>query len=263
MLDKLVGSTKLIINGLIIGRMLFYGFIVFTIVGVILAIRHFFKNPLDSVGKLFKMPDYKCDKGYELEGIQCIKEPPKGYKRNPGDLVAYYRIASESEVIKSKEADQDNSACKNLKTVVHGVGTCTGTDPVVCKTSGCGCIKKKAERYCKTKDSFGTCWSWGTRCPSGLRSDGISCWEDAKTKCTGKGVVTRKAPRSCPDGYSFDKADPEKIGLCFKNCPDGYERRPGDIVSCWNKNPLSKTISPNDIKPAKKKKESFVEMFES
>lgn len=262
MLDKLVSSAKLIIYGLTIGRMLFYGFIVFTIVGVIISIRKFLKNPLDSMGKLLKMPEYKCDSGYELEGIQCIKEPPKGYKRNPGDIVSYYRIASESEVIKSKEAKQDNSACKKLKTIVHGIGTCTGNDPIACKTSGCGCIKKKADRYCKTK-KLGTCWSWGTRCPSGLRSDGISCWEDVKTECTGKGIVTREAPRSCPDGYSFDKGDPEKIGLCFKDCLDGYERRPGDIVSCWNKNPLSKPIHPSDIKPANKKKESFVQMFES
>ena len=82
-------------------------------------------------------------------------------------------------------------------------------------------------------------------CDTGIKTSltGINCDKcgtyDSCT-CIG-GVVTRNAPRSCPSGYSFDSSDLTKT-LCYEDCKDGYESRPGDIISCWNKKPTSITI---------------------
>lgn len=290
------------------------------------------------------IPNYSCPEGYDLEGVKCIKKPPDGYKRLPGDYTTYWLDEPTSKPRGSKSANQDNSACNNLVRVVSGVGSCSGWDecnsrtPVVCTklckscaydsyTWGCdigrcgqdadvcaggcvggvvssggacsweGCCTKTA----RTCTPSGTCcdWDWakarckrkcGDNCVGG---DCIGCarcepvvsrwddcaWSTPKTcspgpaKCCNNGIktsliaancdacgsydsctgndcigaaVTRNAPRTCPTGYSFDSGDPLKIGLCYNDCPDGYETRPGDIVSCWNKKPTSKVIPPEN-----------------
>ena len=71
--------------------------------------------------------------------------------------------------------------------------------------------------------------------------------------CSG-GVITRKAPRDCPTGYSFnDFWDPAHIGLCYKDCdsnPDpskpenlGYRSLNWDIATCWSEKPATKPIT--------------------
>ena len=218
-----------------------------------------------SVGKVAKL---KCDSGFELDGLTCVKDPPDGYKRTPGNLVSYYVKDSVSYPMGTgKLPSQDNSACDGLKTVIQGIGTCTGND---LNCSGCACIKQPNERYCPDEYNLEALGCWDkdceveeclpglgcvkvnpcakipilkgparSRCPTGMRNDGLNCWEDFK--CTG-GTKTRLAPRSCPDGYEFDDT---RI-LCYPKCREGYRKRPGDVVLCWNTNPPIKTIMPGE-----------------
>lgn len=201
---------------------------------------------------------YECPDGYELEGLRCIPNPPDGYKRLKGDYSTYWRKNPETYAIEAKDPKQDNSACNDLKSVVKGINTCTGTVPLKC--TGCGCIKytknKKTRKcgkscpsgYKKTGIACGVIGSCVKDCEGGLRDDGTSCWEDRK--CTGGEIVTRKAPRSCPPGLSFDKADIANVGRCYGCSREHYEKRAGDIISCWNTKPLSIIIDPKRVKNA-------------
>lgn len=273
-------------------------------------------------------PSYSCPTGYELEGLKCIKDPPDGYKRLPGDYTTYWLKEPTSYTKDSKPANQDNSACDGLTTRTTGLGTCSGWDacnsksPVVCTklcksctydnyTWGCNadrcgrepevcaggtCVSKttcdpvrwdscksKSPRECVRKP-WGGKQCFGGDCIGGYTGGG-NCRTDpcgsrtpktcspGPAKCCDKGIkttltgvncdkcgtydsctggtcvgaiVTRKAPRSCPAGYNFDSGDPAKIGLCYEKCRDGWESRPGDIVSCWNKKPTSITIPPSN-----------------
>lgn len=263
-------------------------------------------------------PSYSCPIGYELEGLRCIKDPPDGYKRLPGDYTTYWLKESTSYAKDSKPANQDNSACDGLTTRTTGLGTCSGWDacnsksPKVCTklcksctydnyTWGCNadrcgrepevcvgdtCLPKttggecrtRMEKKCTGKKPFRTCIDvpktvcdpiktdpCGSRtpktcspgpakcCDKGLKTTltGINCDKcGTYDSCTGDtcigAIVTRKAPRSCPSGYNFDSGDPLKIGLCYEKCRDGWESRPGDIISCWNKKPTSITIPPSN-----------------
>lgn len=73
-------------------------------------------------------------------------------------------------------------------------------------------------------------------CPSGLRNDGISCWEDAYWDgcCSrvpwwlgggcvgclrGCGCIKQSASESCPSGQS------PYLGLCYTTCKDGYSMK--------------------------------------
>ncbi len=100
-------------------------------------------------------PDYSCPDGYDLEGIRCIKKPPEGYKRLPGDYTTYWLKDSTSYPRNSKEAKQDNSACTDLENVIYGIGSCTGTVPKKCRTCKdvCGDLENVA---CGTDTCTGT-----------------------------------------------------------------------------------------------------------
>jgi hypothetical protein len=279
-----------------------------------------------------KPANLSCPTGYELEGLRCIKDPPDGYKRLPGDYTTYWLKESTSYTKGSKPANQDNSACDGLTTRTTGLGTCSGWDdcnsktPVVCTklcksctydnyTWGCNadrcgreadvcagdtclpttkcdpvgwdncksrtaksCTKLFGKKTCVGGDCVGgptggecrtdpcgsrtpkTCSPGPAKCCNdGLKTTltGINCDKcGTYDSCTGGtcvgAIVTRKAPRSCPTGYNFDSGDPLKIGLCYEDCRDGYESRPGDIVSCWNKKPTSITIPPSNTINANK-----------
>lgn len=300
---------------------------------------------LTSYSKGSKPANLSCPTGYKLEGLRCIKDPPTGYKRLPGDYTTYWLNEPTSYAKNSKQANQDNSACDGLSSRTAGVGTCSGWDscnsktPVVCTklcksctydnyTWGCnadrcgkepdvcaggtclpttkcdpvgwdgcksrtptswGCSKSKCgesctklfgKKSCTAKccgngiggDCVGgptggecrtdpcgsktpvTCSPGPAKCcANGLKTTltGINCDKcGTYNSCTGGdcvgAIVTRKAPRTCPTGYNFDSSDPLKIGLCYENCKDGWESRPGDIVSCWNKKPTSITIPPSN-----------------
>lgn len=259
------------------------------------------------------VPNYSCPTGYQLEGVRCIKDPPDGYKRLPGDYTTYWLNQATSYNKNSKEANQDNNACDGLSTRSAGIGTCSGWDscntktPVVCTklcksctydnyTWGCNvdrcgreadvcaggtCLAtggkcstscKKCKLHCgcglSTKcDPIDPCGSRTPKtcspgaakcCNNGIKTTltGINCDKcGTYDSCTGGdcvgAIVTRKAPRTCPDGYNFDSGDPAHIGLCFEGCKDGWESRPGDIVSCWNKKPTSIVIPASNTIEAK------------
>lgn len=219
------------------------------------------------------IPKSNCRDGYDDVGTACVKKID-GYKTKPGDLISYWLDQSLTKARNSKESKQDNSACSNLSSVIYGVKTCTGSIPLKCNTTGCGCQKGDATRNCDCADLCNVYYNgltrecsgkkksktWGCTgqtyyrkcditCPNGQRYDGSSgkCWEDSKTTCTGGETYTRNAPRSCDSGYDFDSGDPARIGKCYENCPDGYEARSADLVSCSNKNPLTKPIPPGSI----------------
>ena len=255
-------------------------------------------------------PSYSCPTGFGLEGLKCIKDPPDGYKRLPGDYTTYWLNEPTSYTKDSKQANQDNSACDGLSSRTVGVGTCSGWDscnsktPKVCTklcksctydnyTWGCNAERCGREadvcaggtciatgggncstrcRSCRLKcgcglttscDPIDPCGSRTPRtcspgpakcCADGLKTTltGINCDKcGTYDSCTGDdcvgAVVTRKAPRTCPSGYNFDSGDPLKIGLCYENCRDGWESRPGDIISCWNKKPTSIIIPPSNV----------------
>ena len=213
-------------------------------------------------------PTLSCPSGFDLDGLTCVKAPPPGYRRDNGNLVSYFLNDSISYPMGvGTIASQDNSACNGLNAIVHGIGTCTGND-INC--SGCGCIKQAVNSTCGDglrNDGF-SCWNdetgctsecaqrkWGKcvwyrdvdckvahivrdadrSCPNGWRNDGTSCWEDKV--CTG-GIKTRDAPRSCPSNREFDDAKT----LCYPKCREGYSKRPGDVISCWNDKPAIITI---------------------
>lgn len=216
------------------------------------------------------IPKSVCRDGYDDVGTACVKKID-GYKTNPGDLVSYHLDESLSKAMNSKPAKQDNSACNDLTSVTYGVKTCTGT----CKRTGCGCRKGDANKDCSTcndlcsrsstgrkcsgikkcKGCLGCTGTVTTRdcnvsCPSGQRYDDFTdgCWEDSKSDCPdGALTATRSAPRSCDSGYEFKSSDTLRVGECYGGCPDGFEKRPGDLVSCWNTKPLTKPIPPESI----------------
>ncbi len=200
----------------------------------------------------------KCDKGWQKEGVQCIKDPPEGYKRNKGDVTTYYLKDPGSYPIPVKPSHQDNSVCNGLKGVVEGIRTCTGTDLCakklqVCKScsyynytwgcnkSRCGKTKLGTAKCCakgiRTKVTAPNCKQCGV-----LRSQ---CIPEVKTRGT--------PPRTCEKGYDMGPADKLGIGMCYGNCREGYEKRPGDVVSCWSKKAPSMLIKPEWVKPAHKK----------
>jgi hypothetical protein len=227
--------------------------------------------------------DANCYIGYEYEGgifNQCYKLCPDGYESRSGDVLSCWLKASTSYAKKSQKSKQDNSACDDLQDVIVGIKTCTGTVPKKCRTckdvcSGftgmqcypltCTGTTPKSCRSCSDAcHGLKSVKCYSTTC-TGVKSDGITVTTRSRDcsggniatrdlDCTGGNVVTRDSTVSCPSGYSFDSGDPAHIGLCYEDCRDGYEARPGDLISCWNKNPTtvprgngSDPISPTPI----------------
>jgi len=144
-----------------------------------------------------------------------------------------------------------------------------GREPDVC--AGGTCLSRTWWDKCCSRGAFKECYGcartdWCASktavtcspgaakcCNNGIKTTltGVNCDKcGTYDSCIGGdcigAVVTRKAPRTCPTGYNFDSGDPAKIGLCYESCRDGYESRPGDIVSCWNKKPTSIVIPPGN-----------------
>ena len=233
------------------------------------------------------IPKTRCRDGYDDVGTACVKIIDGGYKTSPGDLVSYHLDEPSTRPRNSKVSNQDNSACSNLSSVMIGVKTCTGSIPLSCKTTGCGCRTGGGNKDCSACDGLCSRSSTGRKC-SGIKDnknvagcsgtvvtrdcnvscpDGQSyndlvdgCWEDSKTTCTGGETYTRDAPRSCVSGYDFDSGDPTRIGRCYENCPDGYEARSLDLTLCWNKKPLTKPIPPGSIEYYKCPKDNGEDM---
>jgi hypothetical protein len=202
-------------------------------------------NPNTSVG--ISPTLLNCGNGWKkVNPTTCVKiltkfnpnngmnEEDSDYEIKDHDTTNYWlKENKRSYVIHYIEPNQDNSRCNDLKDVIYGVGTCTGwKDGLNTKCEGCGCIKGKANIQGKCVGKNG-----------GRRSDGTSCWEDWKCKTTG-GILTRNVPRHCRDGFEFDDLN----AYCYPKCRDGYKKRPGDIVTCWNEKPITKPIPRDNIK---------------
>ncbi len=165
----------------------------------------------------------------------------------------------------------DNCSYKTPVTCTKLCKSCTYDNYTPgCSVSNCGCDKTEAkccDNGIKTRVCFGTCkwsYSWGCNaercgttctvakcCDKGLKTTltGVNCDKcGTYDSCTGGDCIgeikTRPAPRSCPSGKEFD----DLKTLCYEKCRDGYEKRPGDVVSCWNKKPT--TIAITDKKDA-------------
>ena len=236
-----------------------------------------------------------CGSGYTLTGLSCVPNPPNGYVTRPGDIVNYWLDQPTSYLMgTARTSNQDNSACNGLRDVLHGVGSCTGTDPCNSKTpvvttklcksctydnytwgcdaGRCGCEREETkccDRGIKTRicNIYRCYWSysWGCQersecgsnctvakcCNNGIKTTltGVNCDKCGTYDSTTGGdciaaVVTRNAPRTCPDGTEFD----DLKALCYPTCKNGYHKNPGDVVSCWNNNPTTKPININDVK---------------
>ncbi len=163
------------------------------------------------------IPDYSCPNGYDLEGIKCIKKPPDGYKRLAGDYTTYWLKDSVSYPRKSKEANQDNSACNNLENVIKGIGSCTGTVPkkcrtckdvcgdlenIVCGTDTCTGTKPKVCRTCKDVCGdlenivCGTDTCTGTK-PKVCRTCKDVCGDLQNVTCVPGSTCTGNKPKVC------------------------------------------------------------------
>ena len=79
----------------------------------------------------------------------------------------------------------------------------------------------KGSSYCRTRDRLGTCWLWGRRCPEGYYNAGAFCARNAQS-------ITR--PSTC-------RSDEERIGgLCYPKCDvkfgAGWYNPAGDLLFC-------------------------------
>jgi hypothetical protein len=183
-----------------------------------------------------------CNEDEVDVGLMCRKKCKEGYKDVAGVCWKNLPKGSSYSVGVGKIPKWDCSICNDLKDVVKGAGTCTGNDPLKCKTKGCGCIKstkKKKTRKCKkscptgyrkTGVKCGVIGSCVQNCAAGLRDDGTSCWEDAKTTCEGGKVATRKCTPQCDSDRRY------RDGMCYKNCEEDYV---GAGAICTYKNKLS------------------------
>lgn len=74
----------------------------------------------------------------------------------PGDVINYWLkdpLSYPMGVVQT--ANQDNSACNNLSAVSYGINTCTGyKGDLICRTTGCGCIKGRASKDCGACNSL-------------------------------------------------------------------------------------------------------------
>jgi hypothetical protein len=164
-----------------------------------------------------------------------------------------------------------------------GLDSCNSKTPVVttklCKSctydsytwgydeGRCGC-KKDGPKCCNRGHKTRLCniyrcywsYSWGCEerdecgaeckivrgCPNGLKTTltGINCdkcgtyYSTTGGDCVGA-TVTRNAPRTCKSNREFD----DLKSLCYPKCNDGYVKKPGDVVSCWNKDSIIKPIT--------------------
>jgi len=131
-------------------------------------------------------------------------------------------------------------------------GDCIAWRNVNCRTScrscglRCGCgLATYCDSECANR-SARTCSRTSKCCDNGLKTTltGINCDKcgtyDSTTggDCVGA-AVTRNAPRTCKSNREFD----DLKSLCYPKCNDGYVKKPGDVVSCWNKDPIIKPIT--------------------
>ncbi len=115
----------------------------------------------------------------------------------------------------------------------------------MCDGDCIGCAKTD---WCASKTPVSCSPGPAKCCDDGIKTTftGINCDKcGTYESCTGGDCIgeikTRDAPRSCPSDKEFDDAKT----LCYEKCRDGFEKRPGDVISCWNKKP---TIKIDDTK---------------
>ena len=216
----------------------------------------------------------ECDSNNNKTKFYCIKNPnDTDYKFVDTDLASYHldeNLAKDPDKVKST---QITNACDGLSAVTNTTTTCSGTQNINCKTTGCGCNVKEIDWDCSACNdlhdksinaldhtcSGRTCTNitrecglkrvtrncTRNSCPPGSDPNGIYCYEKITTKCD-SAIVTRFRVK-CPSGYDFLPGDSLKTGDCYK-CPSGYSQVLGDPTNkCWVNKPLLKTILSSDI----------------
>lgn len=162
----------------------------------------------------------KCKSGYSGVANTCSKNCPSGY--------------TDTGLTCTKIGDTFSKKVTQRSSRVPSKGPCAsgerddGTScwsPLDCNTTGCGCIKKTLmdRTYCKKK-ALGICIKYGKRdCDNGQRDDGTSCWEDAKTTCTGGEITKTLADRQLPCNSDEETINTGVTKACFSKCPSGYK----------------------------------------
>ena len=160
-----------------------------------------------------------CKAGYKGVANTCTKECPSGYT-DTGLTCTSGGVTTKNITNRSTRVP-DKGACANGE---RDDGTSCWS-PLTCNTSGCGCIKKTLmdRSYCKTK-VVGICVSYGKRdCDADQRDDGTSCWEDAKSHCTGGAITKTLAQRQQPCNSDEETVNTGITKTCTSKCPSGYK----------------------------------------
>jgi len=135
-------------------------------------------------------PSYSCPTGYGLEGLRCIKDPPDGYKRLPGDYTTYWLKEATSYRKDSKPA---NLSCPT------GYGL-----------EGLRCIKDPPDGYKRFPGDYTTYW---LNEPISYRKDTKQANQD-NSACDGLGSRT-VGVGTCS---GWDSCNSKTPVICTKLC---------------------------------------------